>query len=164
MIMKGNTHLDEFQNDNVHSYYIDFLPQKIENKQYKEIKEFYIENYLECYADKLINILIKLTVFFDLKMYLTEFPQELDTEISKEYSKLVGSDICSFKIEEWTKIIKFVILEDISSVQILSINPRFLISIYGNFFNEFCRIPDSKKKLMKTIVEQEGLFFIEKNE
>lgn len=148
------------QNEGIQNYYFDFLPQKIENKQYLEMKEFFLDNYLEIYADKVINILIKLTIYFELRMYLTDFPQELDTEISKEYAELVGTDIASLKIEEWAKIVKFVILEEVSTVQILSINPRFLISISGKFSNELCRIPDDKVEIFKRIVEHEGLYLI----
>lgn len=152
------------QNNNlkekVNNYYIDFIPQKIDNKQYVEIKQFFTANYLDSYAHKIISILMKLSIYFNLKMYLTDFPLELESEKSKEYSKLVGTDLCSLEIEEWAKVISFVILEDISTVQVLSKNPRFLISINGKFSNEFCQITDDKAEFIKKIVETEGLYLL----
>jgi hypothetical protein len=146
--------------DYVNNYYIDFIPKKIINKQYAEMKQFFLENYLESYADKIISILMKLTVYFNLKMYLTDFPLELHSMKSKEYAKLVGADLYSLKIEEWSEIVKFVILEDISTIQILSNNPRFLISINGKFSNELCYIPKDNAEFIKKIVEIEGLYLL----
>lgn len=153
---------DNTSYDNVHNYYIDFIPKKIENRQYKEIKQFFLNNYLDNYAEKIISILMKLTVYFNLSMFLTEFPLELDSQESKEYSQLVGTDLYSLTIEEWTRIVNFVILEDISSLQILSKQPRFLISINGKFSNELCRIPENKVELIKEIVETEGLYLLKR--
>lgn len=151
------------QTENIHNYFLDFLPEKTEDQRSVEIQEFYLENHLENYANIVINIIIKLSAFFELGIYLTDFPQVATTKTSRKYEKFVGTDISSFKIEEWTKIIKFVIMEDISTVQILSKNPRFLISINGKLSNEFCQIPDNIVDFIKNMVEHEGLYLIRKN-
>lgn len=150
--------------DNVHNYYVDFIPQGNHLNNYDKVKDFICTNYMEKYENRLIAILLKLMIYFELRMYLTEFPMNSKLKESKEYAKFIGTDLYSLSIEEWVPIIKFVIQENISSVQILSRSPRFLISVNGNFINEFRRIPDSHVQLIKSIVESEGLFLIRMDE
>lgn len=146
--------------DNVSNYYIDFIPKKDNQKSYIEVKDFFISHYLDVYEDKMIRILLKLMICFNLKMYLTDFPIELKSALSKEYSSLVGTDLMSLPIERWTKVIKYILKERLSSIQILSIHPRFLISINSGFANELRRIPNSRVDLVRSIVESEGLYLM----
>lgn len=152
---------EETIKDNVLNYYIDFIPQRKNEKRYREVSEFFLLHYLELYEDKMIRILLKLMICYNLRIYLTDFPVELESNKSKEYSHLVGTDLSTLDIDEWVPVIKHVIEEEISSIQILSINPRFLISINSGFSNELRRIPKNQIKLLKSIVESEGLFLIQ---
>lgn len=144
----------------VSSYYIDFTPSKKNELRYLEIKQFFLENYLDVYQEKIIAILLKLMTYYNFRMYLTDFPYKMDGKKEKEYAALVGTDLCSLSIEEWSSIVRFVIKENISSIQILSNNPRFLISINGNFSNELLRIPKEQVNFIKSIIESEGLYLV----
>lgn len=146
--------------DNVSNYFIDFIPKQGNERNYDVVKNYITSHYLEVYEDKIIRILLKLMIYFNLKMYLTDFPIELKSALSKEYSRLVGTDLMSLPIEKWTKVIKYILKEHVSSIQILSIQPRFLISIESEFANELRRIPNSCVNLLRSIVESEGLFLI----
>lgn len=147
--------------DNVSNYYIDFIPKILNQKSYIEVKNFFISHFLEVYEEKMIRILLKLMICFNLKMYLTDFPIELKSSLSEEYSSLVGTDLMSLPIEKWTTIIKYILKEELSSIQILSFHPRILISIESGFANELRRIPNSCVELIRSIVESEGLYLIE---
>ncbi len=146
--------------DNVSNYYIDFIPKNDNQKSYIEVKNFFVSHFLEMYEDKMIRILLKLMICFNLKMYLTDFPNELKSSLSKEYSSLVGTDLMSLPIETWTTVVKYILKEELSSIQILSIHPRFLISINTGFAYELRRIPNSHVDIIKSIVESEGLYLI----
>lgn len=146
--------------DNVSNYYIDFIPKKDNQFSYLEVKDFFVSHYLELYEDKMIRILLKLLICFNLKVYLTDFPIDLKSSLSKEYANLVGTDLTSLPIEKWTNVIKYILKEELSSVQILSFQPRFLISINSGFANELRRIPNSHVDLVRSIVESEGLYLI----
>lgn len=141
------------------NYYIDFIPKRC-NEHYEKVKNYLLTHYIELYEDKMIRILLKLMLSYNLRMYLTDFSTEEQNSKAKQYAHLVGTDLMSLPIEEWVAAVKFVIKENVSSIQVLSNTPRFLFSINGGLCNELRRIPQSDVSLLKSLVEGEGLYLI----
>ena len=150
------TLIDKLQENN-DCYYVDFLPEKMNNPRYFEIEEFFLKTYLKDFSEKIIRIIIKIIGYYNAEIFLTEFPEESSDTFKYLYP--IEKNLRNRSIEELAKIINHVIIKDISSVQILLVdNHNSLISVNGGFSVDIYNPSGEQLKLFKALVEQENLF------
>lgn len=138
-------------------YYIDFLPQTMNSSDYFEIEEFFYNTYIEDFSKKIARIIIKLLGYYPAQICLTEFPNKCDNNVKSLYP--VGEDIRNKPLTELNEIISYVIINDVSSIQILlGDTEKSLISVNGGFSIAIHNISGEKLKLFNTLIEQENLF------
>lgn len=139
-------------------YYFDYIPFEAISADYLELEEYFIQTYLPEFAEKLSRILLKMMYLYPCKVYLTE-PIQQTSEINKFPFSV---DIREYAPKELADIIKKVIVDDFSSVQILFIEPQFLISINGEFSTAIYKPSHDIVVLLQKLCLQEGLFLKQK--
>lgn len=150
------TLIDRLQ-ENHDCYFIDFLPEKMNGAQYLEIEEFFLNNYLKDFSEKIVRIIVKIIGYYPAKIFLTEFPDEYTDNFKYLYP--VGRDISNKPIAELAEIITHIITNDISSVQvILGDTHNSLISVNGGFSVDIYNASEEQLKLFTALIEQENLF------
>jgi len=125
------TLIDQLQ-ETTDCYYIDFLPEKMNGSNYFEIEEFFYTTYIKDFSKKIVRIIVKILGYYPAQIYLTEFPDQSDNNFISLYP--VGEDIRNIPLTELDKLISHVIINDVSSVQIIFGDAeKSLISINGGF-------------------------------
>lgn len=136
-------------------HYIDVLPKRIMGDEFFALEEHLLETCLHDFANSISAIVIKLIHYYPAKIYLTEI--DVDTEC--KYETLIGTDLRSLPLPELSEVISYVILHDISSVQIVLGNESFVImSINGHFSVDIYNASTECLALLKMLTQQEGLF------
>lgn len=130
---------------------IDILPKTIQNETYFDLEDYLLERCLKDFSSKICIIIIKLIHYYPAKIYLTECSDET-------LKDMVGNDIRQKSLFDLEKIIKYVIENDKSSVQILLSDTPFLISINGEFSVAIYNADDEQAALIESLVNQENLF------
>jgi hypothetical protein len=112
---------------------------------------------MQDFSKKIVRIIIKLLGYYPAQICLTEFPDKCDDNFKLSYP--IGEDIRNKPLTELSEIISHVIINDISSVQIiLGDTKKSLISVNGGFSVDIYNISEEELKLFTTLVEQENLF------
>lgn len=135
-------------------YFVDYIPFDIKNPKYLELEEFFVNSYLDDFAEKIVRISLKLIYFYPCEVYLTEPAGDM----SGEFDIPFDTNIRNFSPEQISYAIKQIITRDFSSVQILFTEPSFLISIDGEFAVTVYCPPNSAVDLLNQLVGQEGLY------
>lgn len=136
-------------------HYIDILPKRITGDNYFELEEYLLKTYLHDFANSISVIVIKLIHYYPAQIYLTEFY----TETESKYATLLDKDLRSFPLSELYKIISYVILHDVSSVQIvLGNDPYAVVSVNGHFSVDIYNASAECLNLLEELIRQEGLF------
>lgn len=149
--------------DNTDCYYIDFLPETMISSDYFEIEEFFYDTYIKDFSKKIVRIIVKILGYYPAQIYLTEFPDKIDNNFKSLYP--VEEDIRNKPLKELAKIISYVIINDVSSVNIiLGENEKSLISVKGGFSIDIYNISEERLKLFNTLIEQENLFLRKEGE
>ncbi len=137
-------------------YIIDILPKTMESEGYFELEEYLMDTYIDEYAEKIVRIVLKIINYYSAQIFLTELPENYCGEL-KNYP--VDTDINGLDIKELADIIRYIIKNDISSVQLLlGDSPYFNISISGGFNIDIYGAADDDLELIEMLVRQEGLF------
>ena len=135
---------------------IDIFPKQVHKDIYFEVEKFYMKKYLKTFAKKTSRIIMQIMCYFDLEIYLTEFPKK---KKNHKYASLIDMDLASLKLSKIDKIVHFVICDDISSLAIIAPDCPFLISIDGGFQVTLYNLSGEHIDLIKKIVEKENLYF-----
>ncbi len=135
---------------------IDFLPKRIESENYFRLEQYCLSTYLDIFASKIANIVIKLIHYYEAHIYITETPKALP----KKWNHITGKDLAAYPLEEIQEIIEYVIKNDISSLHFLLYenNTPFLLSINGEFSVDLHGTQTKDIELIELLVRQEGLF------
>lgn len=138
-------------------YFVDILPQIMDNKEFFKLEDYLISTYLDEFSKKISNIVIKLICYYNSKIYLIGSDSNCDNNNLKS---LINQDIRNKTLFEIADIIKYVILNDKLSVQIIFAEIPFLISINGAFSVDIYNIDIDIKcmNLIEALVNQENLF------
>lgn len=136
-------------------YCIDIFPKQVESERYFKIEEFCLGEYLKDYAEKISQIVILLSGYYKMEIYLTEVCGKKHAKLKE----LAGKNLAGLGYKKLRKIIKRVICEDISSVEILIPEEEFEISIGGGFNTAVYNIQGEAEELVKQLVESRQLFF-----
>lgn len=136
---------------NSECFIIGIRPKTIQNEIYFELEDYLLESYLMKFSTKICMIIIKLIHYYAAKIYLTDCSDE-------KLKNMVGIDIRHKKLFDLETILKYVIENDKSSVQILFSDGQFLISVNGNFSVEVYNANEEQIVLIETLVKQENLF------
>lgn len=135
-------------------YCIDFLPYLIQDEQYFELEEYFLETYIEDFSKKISNIILKLIHYYSAQIYLTEVSENYNGK----YVEFIGEDIREKSLFQISDVIHYVITKDFSSVQVLLEDASFLISVNGEFSVDIYNPSKENIKLIEVLVQQEGLF------
>jgi len=153
--------IEELQN-NGKCFYIDILPETIENERYFELEEFMLKMYLKKFSEKMGRIIVKIITYYDSEIYIADLPEGYKGKLS---SFLPWTDIRSESLEKIYETIIDVIDEAVTSMEILVKGSlQFLISINGEFSVEIYGLPSDDYALIRELIEQEGLYFKEYSE
>lgn len=147
--------IDNLQ-ENGKCYCIDFLPKQMSSTRFFEIEDFFIGTYLSEFSKKIVRIVVKLLGYYSTSICITEFPSDILDDIKIKYP--IGKDISDRTIEEIAFIVSHVIIEDVSSVQILLKDTNSLISVNGGFSVNVYNPSIEQLQLITMLVEQENLF------
>jgi len=151
------TEIIESLHDDEEWYVIDYLPVTMVNPIYFDIEEYFMRTYLKNFAKKISRIIIKLIGYYPVQICLTEFPKKRKDPLKKLYP--IEKNLWKMPFAELDKILTHVIINDISSVQIVfGNNPYSLISVTGGFSVTAFRFKDEQLNILERLVKQEGLF------
>lgn len=142
--------------DEPNSKIIDFLPKRIESENYFRLEQYYLSTYLDIFASKIANVVIKLIHYYESHIYLTETPKTLP----EKWNNITGKDLVTYPLEELQEIIEYVIKNDISSLHFLLYedNTPFILSVNGEFSVDLHGTQIKDIELIELLVHQEGLF------
>jgi len=138
-------------------YYIDYLPEKCMGDRFYEFEEYYFSHNLNSFCDKVSNVVITLLAYYDASGVMTEFP---DGYIG-DYKKLIDEsvDIAKQDFESISDLIRFVLTDEISSIQLLIGKDRdMLFSINNRNSIEIINANSEQIDLIQKLVTQEGLY------
>ena len=128
-----------------------------------KLKNFSTTLISKIFQKKIVRIIVKILGYYPAQIYLTEFPDKIDNNFKSLYP--VEEDIRNKPLKELAKIISYVIINDVSSVEIiLGENEKSLISVKGGFSIDIYNISEERLKLFNTLIEQENLFLRKEGE
>ena len=123
----------------------------------------FLRHLYQRFFKKIVRIIVKILGYYPAQIYLTEFPDKIDNNFKSLYP--VEEDIRNKPLKELAKIISYVIINDVSSVEIiLGENEKSLISVKGGFSIDIYNISEERLKLFNTLIEQENLFLRKEGE
>lgn len=134
---------------------IDVLPMMMADRKYNQIEKVLSRKKLKDYADKISTIMVLLWGYYDLEIYLTRFPAKASRY---RYSDLVYKDIADIGFKKLYGIIEYVIMENVSSVQVYAPLNHFVISIRGGFNTCVYNLNARDLEFVQSLVEHEGLY------
>lgn len=137
------------------AYCVDVFPCVMPDAKFFQVEKVFLRTKLKQYAEKICDIFMVLWGLYDLEIYLTEFPENT---IYKQYASIAYSNIADMELEKLCKIVKLVIVKDISSVEILCPTHQFEMSIGGGFHTVFYNIDGEHLELVQSLAEHEGLY------
>ncbi len=142
--------------DETNGMIIDFLPKRIESENYFQLEPYYLSTYIDTFASKIINIIIKLIHNYEAHIYITETPKALP----EKWNHITGKDLSAYSLEEIQELIEYVIKNDISSLHFLLYenNTPFMLSINGEFSVDLHGTQKKDIEFIELLVHQEGLF------
>lgn len=140
-------------------YYIDYIPYTTDDSEYLELEEYFIKTYLESFSKKISRIMLKLIYYYPCEIYLTE-PLG---KIPEDFNVLFNTNIRKNTPDRLSYVIRQIISNDFSSIDILFTEPVFLITIEGEFAVTIYNVPDKSVQLLNQLVQQEGLFLKKHN-
>ena len=140
-------------------YYIDYIPYTTDDSEYLELEEYFIKTYLESFSQKISRIILKLIYCYQCEIYLTE-PLG---KIPEDFNFLFNTNIRRNTPDRLSYVIRQIILNDFSSIDILFTEFTFLITIEGEFAVTIYNVPDEVVQLLNQLVQQEGLFLKKHN-
>lgn len=152
----------DYESEDDEVYGVDFLPYTSYSDDFYEIEDYFLENYLREYTQKIIYIFLKLSLYYDTKVYISEPCSEMRfAKKFKKFRKHTADKLCS-NIKEFSSIQEIVNLIRYSrkgniSLEIL-FNDEFLFSLGSEFNVAFYNIPADKLEMVEKIVSAEGLF------
>lgn len=147
---------DKIENLQEQDYYvIDIFHKNIDGHRFFELEKVYLKNYINEFAKKICKIVMQIISKYEVEIYLTEFPDGT----SDEYAELAYQNIADKKLSQLYEIVEYVILNNISSVQILIPEYNFLFSVDGEFQVIVYNVVDKHMEFIREIVEKEGLYF-----
>jgi len=141
-------------------YVIDLFPEPIHHDRFSELEDYFLETFLQEFADKISRIVIKMIHYYDAIIYITEFPEDAPRT---EYHTMTYQDLRSLPLQQIVNIVQFVVTQGRTSVGVffpetpfVKIEIRggdeFSVSVYGIQHNQ------KKIRILRALVEQEGLF------
>ncbi|MDO4194102.1 MAG: hypothetical protein Q4D24_12420 [Erysipelotrichaceae bacterium] len=150
--------LTDLLHEQENCHVIDFLPKVMESRDFFELEEFMVRHYIDDFAERIIRIILKLICYGHSQIFLTELPEEY-TGLLEHYP--AETDLRGLPLEEIAGIIREVVVNDRSSVQILTGSTcRFNISVNGWYSVDVYGLEEEtpEYELVKALVQQEGLF------
>lgn len=140
-------------------FVIDLFPEPIHHDKFDELEEYFLENYLQEFAEKISRIIIKLIHYYDAFIYLTEFPIAMP---KTKYHSMTFQDLRSLPLTQIVEIIQFVVTQGKTSLGLLFPDMPFFIEVRGldEFSVSVYGLQQGNKEFctLKMLVEQEGLF------
>lgn len=141
--------------ENDEYYYIDYIPHNPVSSGYLELEAYYIQNYLDIFADKVSRILLQLIWQYPCCICLGESSKRIE-----EYKHIQPfTDIRSYSPEQLNNIIQTVIKEDFNFLSILFSERETLLSVGGEFQVVLYQPSNEMILFTKLLCEAEGLFF-----
>ena len=137
-------------------YFVDYIPYRVDAANFLELEEYFEENYLPLFAEKVARIILKMIYYYPCEVYLTK-----PTKKAPEKMDLIfDANIRNYSPEKLAEIIRQVILTDFSTLQILFTTPQFLVSVCGEFSVTIYGASGKKEavNLLQQLILQEGLF------
>ena len=138
-------------------YYIDYLPERCMGDRFYEFEEYYFSHNLVSFCKKISNITITLLAYYDAVGVMTEFPDGYTGDYKKLYDESL--DIAKQDFEYISNLIRFVLTDQISSIQLLIGKDRdMLFSINNRNSIEIINANSEHIDLIQKLVTQEGLY------
>lgn len=138
-------------------YYIDYLPERCMGDRFYEFEEYYFRHNLNRFCEKISNIVITLLAYYDAAGVMTEFPDGYTGDYKNLYDE--SMDIAKQDFEYISDLIRFVLTDEISSIQLLIGKDRdMLFSINNRNSIEIINANLEQIDLIHKIVTQEGLY------
>ncbi len=138
-------------------FYIDYLPEKCMGDRFYEFEEYYFRHNLNSFCEKISNIVITLLAYYDASGVMTELPDGYTGDYKKLYDE--SMDIAKQKFEYISDLIRFVLTDEISSIQLLIGKDRdMLFSINNRNSIEIINANSEQIDLIQKLVAQEGLY------
>ena len=138
-------------------FYIDYLPEKCMGDRFYEFEEYYFSHNLNSFCEKVSNIVITLLAYYDAAGVMTEFPDGYTGDYKELYDERV--DIAKQKFEYISDLVRFVLTDEISSIQLLIGKDRdILFSINNRNSIEIINADSEQIDLVQKLVMQEGLY------
>lgn len=133
--------------------FVDYVPYEAGNPDFLELEDYFEQTYLPLFAEKISRMMLKIMYFTSCRVYLTKPSRPCD-------DFAYDTDIRSYSPEKMDRLIRKVIVEDFSSLQVLLDSPRLLVSVCGGFSVTFYGLSEetSSFDVFRMLVDQEGLF------
>lgn len=125
-----------------------------EKSNFFELEDYFLENYLEVFAEKIIFIVLRILASHNVYIQLTELPVDV------KYSYPTLEDLSDLSYNDLSKIIKDCINCKASALNILFYKENILIRISSQFDVVVFGKNENLLKDIEEIVTREGLFFI----
>ena len=125
-----------------------------EKSNFFELEDYFLENYLEVFAEKIIFIVLRILASHNAYIQLTELPVDV------KYSYPTLEDLSDLSYNDLSKIIKDCINCKASAIDILFYEENILIYISSQFDVVVFGKNENLLKDIEEIVTREGLFFI----
>lgn len=125
-----------------------------EKSNFFELEDYFLENYLEVFTEKIIFIVLRILASHNAYIQLTELP----VDVKYSYSTL--EDLSDLSYNDLSKIIKDCINCKASALNILFYKENILIRISSQFDVVVFGKDENLLKDIEEIVTREGLFFI----
>lgn len=143
---------------NGNDYIIDFVPITFPdadyNKDYPEFQEYLDKHYKSDFAEKIIFIAFTIIFYYDSSIWFD------DTFSGTRFDKLQHKDLRYIGLEKLAKIIRILIMENRTGLNILFKNNDqiSLFRIEDGYDKSFFNLSDEAVPMIKSLVDHEGLY------
>lgn len=146
--------IDSIMNNETTAYLVDFVPFTFPNEDYFELEKFLEKSYKSKYAEKIVFISFTLMYYYDCSVFLDN-----DVEDSI-YPDLLNKDLRKIGLDKLENIIKTIIVEDYSALNIIIKNndAYSLMRIEDGYQTLFFNVSGKDLKIIKELVTHQGLF------
>ena len=124
-----------------------------EKSNFFELEDYYLENYLEVFAEKITFIVLRILASHNAYIQLTELAEDV------KYSYPTLEDLSDLSYNDLSKIIKDCINCKASALDILFYEENILIYISSQFRVTVFGKNENLLKDIEELVTREGLFF-----
>ncbi|BDR60975.1 hypothetical protein [Lactobacillus xylocopicola] len=151
---EANAIIDDLYDQKQNDYYIDFVPITFPNEDFAELADYLENHYKPDFANKIVFIAFTIMHYYESYVFLDNTAEE------PIYPDLVNKDLRHMGLDELSKLIHKIIIENWSGLYIIFKNENQIstMRISDEYDTSFRNLSGNALALVKQLVRQQGIY------